>query len=97
MIDEGKLNVFIGQMLGDLGGASSIAMVRLGGSLGLYQTLSASGAMTSAQLAKAADVHERYLREWLSPSGGLQLSGLRCEDGNIFTAAGAGDGVRQRG
>ena len=65
MIDEGKLNVFIGQMLGDLGGASSIAMVRLGGSLGLYQTLSASGAMTSAQLAKAADVHERYLREWL--------------------------------
>ena len=26
-IDEGKLNAFIGQMLSDLGGASSIAMV----------------------------------------------------------------------
>ena len=36
-IDEGKLNQFIGQMLGDLGGASSVAMVRLGGSLGLYE------------------------------------------------------------
>ena len=35
MIDEGKLNVFIGQILGDLGGASSVAMVRLGGSLGV--------------------------------------------------------------
>src|SRR5580704_15969076 len=66
MIDEGKLNVFIGQMLGDLGGASSVAMVRLGGSLGLYETLYAGGPMTSAELAKAAKVHERYLREWLA-------------------------------
>jgi 2-polyprenyl-3-methyl-5-hydroxy-6-metoxy-1,4-benzoquinol methylase len=66
MIDEGKLNVFIGQMLGDLGGASSVAMVRLGGSLGLYDTLHAKGPMTSTELAKAAKVHERYLREWLS-------------------------------
>jgi 2-polyprenyl-3-methyl-5-hydroxy-6-metoxy-1,4-benzoquinol methylase len=66
MIDEGKLNVFIGQMLGDLGGASSVAMVRLGGSLGFYETLHANGPMTSGQLAKAAKVHERYLREWLS-------------------------------
>jgi 2-polyprenyl-3-methyl-5-hydroxy-6-metoxy-1,4-benzoquinol methylase len=65
-IDESKLNQFIGQMLGDLGGASSVGMVRLGGSLGLYETLYANGPMTSAQLAKAAKVHERYLREWLS-------------------------------
>ena len=65
-IDENKLNQFIGQMLGDLGGASSVAMVRLGGSLGLYEMLKADGPMTAAQLAKAAKVHERYLREWLS-------------------------------
>ena len=65
-IDESKLNQFIGQMLGDLGGASSVTMVRLGDSLGLYKTLYANGPMTSAQLAKAAKVHERYLREWLS-------------------------------
>ena len=38
-IDESKLNQFIGQMLGDLGGASSVAIVRLGDSLGLYETL----------------------------------------------------------
>ena len=65
-IDDSKLNQFIGQMLGDLGGASSVAMVRLGDSLGLYETLYANGPMTSAQLAKVAKVHERYLREWLS-------------------------------
>ena len=65
-IDEGKLNAFIGQMLSDLGGASSIAMVRMGDALGLYKTLHAKGPMTSTELAKAAKVDERYLREWLS-------------------------------
>jgi SAM-dependent methyltransferase len=65
-IDEGKLNAFIGQMLGDLGGASSVAMVRLGDSLGFYKILQAQGAMTPGDLAKAAKVEERYAREWLS-------------------------------
>ena len=65
-IDEGKLNAFIGQMLSDLGGASSIAMVRLGDTLGLYRAIHANGPMTSMELAKAAKVDERYLREWLS-------------------------------
>ena len=66
MIDEAKLNQFIGQMLGDLGGASSIAMVRMGDGLGLYKALQAKGAMTAAELAKQTGVNERYLREWLS-------------------------------
>jgi 2-polyprenyl-3-methyl-5-hydroxy-6-metoxy-1,4-benzoquinol methylase len=65
-VDESKLNQFISQMLGDLGGASSVAMVRLGDALGLYETLHTNGPMTCAQLAKAAKVNERYLREWLS-------------------------------
>jgi len=65
-IDEGKLNAFIGQMLSDLGGASSVAMVRIGDTLGLYKAIHANGPMTSIELAKAAKVDERYLREWLS-------------------------------
>jgi 2-polyprenyl-3-methyl-5-hydroxy-6-metoxy-1,4-benzoquinol methylase len=65
-IDEGKLNAFVGQMLGDLGGASSIAMVRMGDALGLYKTLHAKGPMTSTELASTAKVDPRYLREWLS-------------------------------
>ena len=36
-VDESKLNAFIGQMLLDLGGASSVAMVRRGDALGLYK------------------------------------------------------------
>jgi SAM-dependent methyltransferase len=65
-VDEGKLNAFVSQMLADLGGASSVAMVRLGDALGLYKILQAKGAMTSTDLATAAKVEERYLREWLS-------------------------------
>src|SRR5687767_11726756 len=65
-LDENKLNQFVGQMLADLGGASSVAMIRTGDALGLYKTLQGHGPMTCAQLAKIAGVHERYLREWLS-------------------------------
>src|SRR5258708_17601094 len=65
-VDEGKLNAFIGQMLNDLGGASSIAMVRMGDALGLYKELHSKGPMTSAELAGSAKVDPRYLRERLS-------------------------------
>jgi 2-polyprenyl-3-methyl-5-hydroxy-6-metoxy-1,4-benzoquinol methylase len=66
MVDEGKLHQFIGQMLGDLGGAASISMVRIGDALGLYRALHTKGSMTCGELAKEAGVNERYLREWLS-------------------------------
>src|SRR5262249_1054935 len=57
---------FVGQMLSDLGGVYSVALVRIGDALGLYKTLHARGPMTVAELAAAAGVNERYLREWLS-------------------------------
>ena len=66
MVDEGKLHQFIGQMLGDLGGAASISMVRIGNSLGLYRALHSKGSMTCQELAQETGVHDRYLREWLS-------------------------------
>jgi 2-polyprenyl-3-methyl-5-hydroxy-6-metoxy-1,4-benzoquinol methylase len=61
-----RLNQFVGKMLGDLGGAASVPMVRMGDALGLYRTLHESGPMTCRQLADQARVDERYLREWLS-------------------------------
>jgi len=65
-IDNEKLHRFMGQMLSDLGGAASIALVRIGDALGLYKALHEKGSMTVAELAAEADVHQRYLREWLS-------------------------------
>src|SRR5258708_19275886 len=66
MVGDAKLHQFMGQMLSDLGGAARVALVRSGDALGLYKTLHARGAMTAVELAAAAGVNERYLREWLS-------------------------------
>ena len=63
---DAKLHQFIGQMLSDLGGAASVALVRMGDALGLYKTLHARGPMTVSELAAAAGVNERYLLEWAS-------------------------------
>jgi ubiquinone/menaquinone biosynthesis C-methylase UbiE len=65
-VNADKLNVLIGQMLSDLGGASSVPLVRMGDALGLYKTLHRKGPMTTRELAEAAKVDARYLREWLS-------------------------------
>ena len=66
MINEAVLQDFIKKMLGDLGGATSVALVRMGHSLGLYKALHGAGPMTSAGFAAKANVAERYAREWLS-------------------------------
>src|SRR5215475_2835906 len=66
MVDQAKLNDFMGQMLSDLGGAASIALVRMGDALGLYKALHEKGPMTVSELAAEAGVNQRYLREWLS-------------------------------
>jgi ubiquinone/menaquinone biosynthesis C-methylase UbiE len=65
MIDEAKLNELLGRMVGDLGAAATVALVRLGDSLGLYKAL-AKGPLTPAGLAAATGIAERYAREWLS-------------------------------
>jgi 2-polyprenyl-3-methyl-5-hydroxy-6-metoxy-1,4-benzoquinol methylase len=46
-------------------GAFDLFSVYVGERLGLYQALAAEGPLTSAELARAAGVHERYAREWL--------------------------------
>src|SRR5690242_8680059 len=65
-MDDAKLHQFIGQMLNDLGGAVSIALVQMGDALGLYKTLHQKGPMTTQELAAEAGVNERYLRECAS-------------------------------
>jgi ubiquinone/menaquinone biosynthesis C-methylase UbiE len=63
-LDEGKLNEFIGKMLGDLGGAFSVPTVRLGFRLGLFRVLG-DGPATSDELARrAGGLAPRYVREW---------------------------------
>ncbi len=63
---EEKLHAFVGRLLGDLGGAYSVPLVRLGDRLGLYRILAEEGPMTVEALAAASGCAPRYLREWAS-------------------------------
>ena len=64
-LDMGKLNVFLGGFVNDLGAAVHAGMVVIGDKLGLYKAL-ARQPMSSAQLAAATHTDERYVREWLA-------------------------------
>lgn len=65
-LDEATLNELVGRILGDLGGAVSVPLVRIGDALGLYKTLKEIGPASADQLAEAAGCSPRYVREWLS-------------------------------
>jgi len=64
-VDQGKLEAFMGKMLGDMGAAMAAPLVLVGDRLGLYRAMAGAGPMSSADLAKKTKTHERYVREWL--------------------------------
>jgi SAM-dependent methyltransferase len=64
-IDEAKLEQFMGQFVGDLGGAMTAPLVLIGDKLGLYKAMADGEPVTPAQLAERTECRERYIREWL--------------------------------
>ncbi len=66
IIDENKLNAFLGQLVGELGATVNAGLIVLGDRLGLYKAMAQSGPITSAELAEKTGTAERYTREWLN-------------------------------
>jgi len=56
----------IGRFATELGASMQGPAILIGEQLGLYKALSASGPVTSEELAKKAGLAERYVREWLA-------------------------------
>jgi 2-polyprenyl-3-methyl-5-hydroxy-6-metoxy-1,4-benzoquinol methylase len=54
-------------------GTFDLFSVYLGDRLGLYRVIAEKGPLTSAELADAAGVHERYAREWLEQQAASDL------------------------
>ena len=54
-------------------GAFDLFSVYIGERLGLYRVIADEGPLTSAELAHAAGVHERYAREWLEQQAASDL------------------------
>jgi len=66
VIDEAKLNEFLGQFVADLGATANAAMVVIGHRLGLYKTLAAAPPLTPGGLAERTGTTPRYVSEWLA-------------------------------
>jgi SAM-dependent methyltransferase len=83
-VDPERLDAFMGKMVGDMGAAISAALVVLGDHLGIYRTLAAHGPATPAELAEAAGLNERLIREWLAAQAASGYIDYRAADGRFL-------------
>ncbi len=63
--DQGRAEAFIGRLLNDLNGGAAMIMTSIGHRTGLFDVMSGLPPSTSEQIAEAANLNERYVREWL--------------------------------
>ena len=65
-INEDRLHDLLGKVVVEMGAAANGPLITIGDKLGLYETLSESGQLSSGELATKTNTAERYVREWLS-------------------------------
>jgi 2-polyprenyl-3-methyl-5-hydroxy-6-metoxy-1,4-benzoquinol methylase len=63
--DEGRREALVRKLTADAMGALDLITVYLGDRLGLYGVLAEHPGATAPELAAAAELHPRYVREWL--------------------------------
>src|SRR5712691_1374086 len=68
-----RRDALVGRLFMNAIGAFDLFSVYVGDRLGLYRILADQGPLTSAELAAAAGVHERYAREWLEQQAASDL------------------------
>lgn len=73
MIDQQRAEAFAGKMLGVLNNGMLGLLISVGHRTGLFDRMASLAPSTSQQVADAAGLHERYVREWL---GGLVVGGV---------------------
>jgi len=64
-LDQAKSDAFAGHMVGLLNNAALALMISVGHRVGLFDAMSKLQPATSEQIATAAGLNERYVREWL--------------------------------
>jgi 2-polyprenyl-3-methyl-5-hydroxy-6-metoxy-1,4-benzoquinol methylase len=65
MIEPARAQAFLGRMVGILNDAGLALMCSIGHQTGLFDTMASLPPSTSEQIAAAASLNERYVREWL--------------------------------
>jgi SAM-dependent methyltransferase len=66
IVNEEKLNKFVGKVLDELAASYGGVMVSLGHKLGLYKAMANAGPLNPYELARKTGCAERYVREWLN-------------------------------
>ncbi len=65
-LDQAKVDAFTGTMMGILNGGMLALMTSIGYRTGLFEAMAGLPSSTSEQIAEAAGLNERYVREWLN-------------------------------
>lgn len=65
-MDKTRAKAFMGTMVGLMNGGSLALMCSVGHRTGLFDTMAGLPPSTSSQIADAAGLNERYVREWLA-------------------------------
>jgi SAM-dependent methyltransferase len=65
-LDEAALDAFADRMIGVLSDGCTALTTSIGHQAGLFGTLATTGSATSAQVAEASGLNERYVGEWLN-------------------------------
>ena len=69
-VNHEKLMELFGNVFNDVAGSMAIMMSYIGDQSGVYKAMDRLGSASVKDIAKAADVNERYLLEWLSSNAG---------------------------
>ncbi len=80
--DEDKATAFNRRVVELVNSASLTLMISIGHRTRLFDTMSGLAPSTSAQIAQAAGLDERYVREWL---GAMTVGGIVDHDGGMLT------------
>src|SRR5690606_11609057 len=73
LASDGRKEAFAERLLAALNGGALCLMVSIGHRTGLFDTMSRLAPSTSEEIAAAAGLDERYVREWL---GAMVTSGV---------------------
>jgi 2-polyprenyl-3-methyl-5-hydroxy-6-metoxy-1,4-benzoquinol methylase len=85
--DAERAEAFAGRMLDMLNDAALMVMASVGHRTGLFDALAEQDAATSSELAEAAGLDERYVREWLGAMTAGRVVDLDPESGRYSLPA----------
>ena len=66
VVDETKLQEFIGKVVNEWGAAEGALITFVGDRLGLFKAMARAGELTPEELAKKTATHPRIIKEWLA-------------------------------